>query len=69
LVNFIQHGVEGGDEPGENSPRPVPRTAIPARGTNTVIEENAENEVFREMGGFADEMVCEFETGRRDGRE
>jgi len=65
-MNFVEGGVDGGDEPSEESPGPVPGAAILASGPNAVIDEEEENEVLDEMRGFADEMMGELEAVRSD---
>lgn len=69
-MNFVEGRVDGGHEPSEKSPGPVPGAAILASGPNAAIEEEKENEVLDEMRGFADEMMGEFEAvGSDEGEE
>lgn len=69
LVNFVEGGIGCGDEPSNESPGPAPGRAIEASGADGAIEQEKEDEVFDEMGGFADEVVNEVEGIRRDERE
>src|SRR5262252_4666310 len=54
LVDFIEGGIGGGNEPSSKSPRPVPPTAA---GTDAAVEKDVEDEIFGEMGAFADGEV------------
>jgi hypothetical protein len=54
LVNFVEAGIGGGDEPGGGGPRPAP---VGAAGADAAIEKNEEDEVFGEVGAFADEEM------------
>ena len=53
-MNFVEAGIGGGNEPGGGGPGPAPAGAI---GTDAAIEKNKEDEVFGEVGGFADEEM------------
>lgn len=65
-MNFVEHGVSGCDEPGDESPGPVPAAAL---ATNAAIKKQEEDEILHEMGRFADEMMGGIEVLRRHGGE
>jgi hypothetical protein len=69
LMNLIESRIDRCDEPGEESPGPLPGTAILARGTNAMVEEHEKNEILGEMGGFADDVVSEVECVLGDSRK
>ena len=54
LVNFVESGIGGGDEPGVERPGPVPAPAVAA---NAAIQQQVEDEIFDEMGRFPDQVV------------
>jgi len=54
LVDFVKGRISSSNEPGEESPRPAPAGAF---ATNAAVEQQIENEILREMGAFADEVV------------
>ena len=64
-MDFVEGGVGGSDEPGGESPGPVPAAA---RSANAAIKENKEDEVFGEVSGLADEVVDGVNAFVGDGR-
>ena len=63
-MDFVECRISGGHQPGNKSPGPVP--GIAAGGSNAVVEKKAENEVLREMRGFAYQMMDQFKVVRGD---
>ena len=64
LMNFVQRGVEGGDRKGCEGPAPVPSGT---RSANGAIEQNTKDEIFGEVGGFADEEMDAIDLIGGDG--
>ena len=54
LVDFIERGVDGGGEPGGESPKPAPTLALAAHSS---IQQNTENEILGEVCRLADEAM------------
>jgi hypothetical protein len=69
LVNLIQSGITGGNQPGNDRPGPVPGAALSVGSAKAVIEKEAEDEVFAEVRAFADDVMNEIESTRRDRRK
>ena len=63
LVNFVQCGVPGGNEPGKHRRRQVPSAA---HSSQPAIKKQKENEVLREMRALANDVVNEVERCRVD---
>lgn len=63
LVDFVECGVAGGDEPGKHSRRQVPSTADSAQ---PAIEKQKENKIFRKMGEFPNDVVNEVQRCHAD---
>jgi len=64
-MDFVEGGVGGGDEPSGEGPGPVPTGAGAA---NAAVEEEIEDEVFRQVGRLADEEVNDFKSRRTQSR-
>lgn len=54
LMDFVEGGIGGGDEPRAESPGPVPATT---RAANATVEKKEKDEVLDEMGAFANEEM------------
>src|SRR5579864_6950558 len=58
LVDFVHDGIACGHREGGNAPGPTPAFAI---APDAAVDEEAENEIFGEVGGLADDVVDEME--------
>ncbi len=63
LVDFVEHGISAGDEPGSQGRSQMPTASDAAQPS---VEKQKENEIFREMGGFANEMMNQFQARMTD---
>ena len=54
LVDFVEAGVAGGDDEGSDAPCPMPADAGAANATE---KQNAEDEVFSEVGALTDDVM------------
>ena len=64
LMNFIEAGIGGGQEPGREGGGPIPAATMSAQ---AAIEQQEENKIFAEVGELADDMVNEFDLLMREG--
>lgn len=54
LVDFVEAGVAGGDDEGGDAPGPVPADARAADGAE---KQNAEDEIFSEVGALSNDVM------------
>ena len=64
LVDFVEGGIGGSDEPGGEGPGPVPAGASAA---DSAKQEKVKDKVLREVSAFADEVVQVFELDMAEG--